>query len=235
MDPIQRIPIVQQVEEQIRSSILEGQYQPGDKLPAEMELCRQLNVGRGTVREAFRLLQAKGFVEIKPGRGAFVAQQKETLGDNIVDWLVQNEQELRSAIEIRTALEPMAARLMAQRCSNEELLRLEDLHRSFLLAVEDGDPERIGRLDEQFHSAIVEGSRNELLIHINSHVCQAMKVFRRKTFQVQQNAKNAIEPHTNILRAIYSRDPAQAEREMRLHLDKVQEDLTSNISSPAMA
>ena len=67
MEPISRVPIVQQVEERIRELIQEEQYQPGKKLPPEMELCQRLGVGRGTVREAFRLLQAKGVVEIKPG------------------------------------------------------------------------------------------------------------------------------------------------------------------------
>lgn len=73
-----------------------------------MELCQRLGVGRGTVREAFRLLQAKGVVEIKPGRGAFVAENPAERDIGAIDWLVENERELRDSIEIRTALEPMA-------------------------------------------------------------------------------------------------------------------------------
>ena len=214
MEPISRVPIVQQVEERIRELIQEEQYQPGKKLPPEMELCQRLGVGRGTVREAFRLLQAKGVVEIKPGRGAFVAE-------NPAD-----------SIEIRTALEPMAARRMAERCNTEDIRRLENIHRSFLSAIQEGDAAMIGRLDEQFHSAIVESSGNALMIEINSHVCQGMQTFRSKTFQVEQNVKNAVMPHSNIMNAILARDAAQAEREMRAHLDKVQEDLTQNIHAP---
>ena len=85
---------------------------------------------------------------------------------------------------------------------------------------------------EQFHSAIVESSGNALMIEINSHVCQGMQTFRSKTFQVEQNVKNAVMPHSNIMNAILARDAAQAEREMRAHLDKVQEDLTQNIHAP---
>lgn len=161
MEPITRVPIVQQVEDRIKELILGGQYKPGEKLPAEMELCQRLGVGRGTVREAFRLLQAKGFVDIRPGRGAFVAENfGEDEEASAVDWLVENEKELRSSIEIRTALEPMAARLMADRAPDEAIRRLEDIHRSFLQAVEEEDTVRIARLDEQFHSTIVEGSDN---------------------------------------------------------------------------
>ena len=55
MEPITRVPIVQQVEDRIKELILSGQCKPGEKLPAEMELCQRLGVGRGTIREAFRL------------------------------------------------------------------------------------------------------------------------------------------------------------------------------------
>ena len=154
MEPISRVPIVQQVEERIRELIQEEQYQPGKKLPPEMELCQRLGVGRGTVREAFRLLQAKGVVEIKPGRGAFVAENPAERDIGAIDWLVENERELRDSIEIRTALEPMAARRMAERCNTEDIRRLENIHRSFLSAIQEGDAAMIGRLDEQFHSAI---------------------------------------------------------------------------------
>ena len=126
----------------------------------------------------------------------------------------------------------MAARRMAERCNTEDIRRLENIHRSFLSAIQEGDAAMIGRLDEQFHSAIVESSGNALMIEINSHVCQGMQTFRSKTFQVEQNVKNAVMPHSNIMNAILARDAAQAEREMRAHLDKVQEDLTQNIHAP---
>jgi len=229
MQPIVRVPIVHQVEEQIFSLIQEGKHKPGEKLPAEKEFCQTLGVGRGTVREAFRLLQAKGVVEIKPGRGAFVAEKPQESDITAIDWLVENERELRDAIEIRAALEPMAARRMAERCNSEELQRLEEIHYRFLSAIEAGAADQIARLDEEFHSAIMEGSGNDLMIEINRHVCQGVQTFRSKTFQVEQNARNAVMPHSNIMGAILARDAARAEREMRAHLDKVQEDLTQNI------
>lgn len=232
MEPIARVPVVQQVENRVKALIDGGEYAAGEKLPAEMELCQQLGVGRGTVREALRLLQAKGLVEIKPGRGAFVAESRLAADMGAIDWLVQNEKELRDAIEIRASLEPMAARRMAERSDQEAVRRLEDVHRSFLNAVEEADPVRIARLDEQFHSAIVEGSGNALLVEINNHVCKGVQTFRAKTFQVEQNVRNAVAPHSNIMNAILARDADQAEREMRSHLDKVQEDLTENIKIP---
>ena len=232
MEPIKRIPIIDQVEGQIRQLVESGQYAPGAKLPTEMELCQHLGVGRGTVREAFRLLQARGYVELKPGRGAFVAERLP--GDELgtIEWLVRNEQQLHDAIEIRRGLEPMAARRMAEIGDAESVDALTRLHEEFLAAVEAGDPSRIAELDERFHSAIVAGSGNRLLMAIHRQVNQEIKTFRSKTFQVPQNVQNAVSPHSSILRAIQAGDAAAAEEAMRAHLIKVQEDLLENIGSP---
>lgn len=229
MEPITRVPVVQQVEERIRALIDEQEYRPGQKLPPELELCQSLSVGRGTVREAFRLLQAKGIVEIKPGRGAFVSEAPAA--GSAIDWLVENERDLRDFLDVRTALEPLAARRMAERCREEDVRRLADLHRSFLAAIEAGDSKRIGILDEQFHSAIVDSCGNSLMIEINTRVCAGIRTFRSKTFQVEENVRNAVRPHSNIMNAILARDADQAELEMRAHLDKVQEDLTANVAA----
>lgn len=67
LNSLKRVSIVQQVEQVIADRIVDGTYAVDTKLPAEMTLSKQLGVGRGTVREAFRLLEAKGLVEIRPG------------------------------------------------------------------------------------------------------------------------------------------------------------------------
>ena len=229
MEPIKRIPIIEQVEEQIRELIESDSCLPGEKLPTEKELCQRLGVGRGTVREAFRLLQAKGYVELKPGRGAFVALPSDEMG--AIEWLVLNEQQLHDAIEIRRALEPMAARRMAERRDENAIEALERLHAEFLSAVKSDNNKRIAELDERFHTAITLGSGNQLLISILQQVNQEIKTFRSKTFSVPQNVRNAVDPHNRILRTIQAGDADGAEAAMRAHLDKVQEDLLENITT----
>ena len=86
LNSLKRVSIVQQVEQVIADRIVDGTYAVDTKLPAEMTLSKQLGVGRGTVREAFRLLEAKGLVEIRPGRGAFVASDKEAGTEQTVQW-----------------------------------------------------------------------------------------------------------------------------------------------------
>ena len=136
------------------------------------------------------------------GTGAFVAENPAERDIGAIDWLVENERELRDSIEIRTALEPMAARRMAERCNTEDIRRLENIHRSFLSAIQEGGrgyDRPPGRAVPQRHRG---EQRNALMIEINSHVCQGMQTFRSKTFQVEQNVKNAVMPHSNIMNAI---------------------------------
>lgn len=233
MEPINRIPVTQQVEERLKQMIESGAYGPGCKLPTEMELCQTLGVGRGTVREAFRSLQARGYVELRPGRGAFAADRLPSDELGTVEWLVRNELQLHDAIEVRRALEPMAARRMTELGDPAAVEELAALHEQFLAAVAQEDIARIAALDEAFHSAIVAASGNRLLIAINQQVNQEIKTFRSKTFQVPQNVKNAVVPHSSILHAIRTGDSDGAEAAMRAHLDKVQEDLLANIGAPA--
>ena len=71
METVQRVSIVQQVQNRMLRLIEDGTYKPGEKLPVEKELCQQMSVGRGTVREAFRLLQARGLCGDQAWPGGF--------------------------------------------------------------------------------------------------------------------------------------------------------------------
>lgn len=226
MKTIERVPVVQQVVENLKEFIMTSGIQVGDKLPTENELCKQLSVGRSTVREAFRILQTSGFVEIKPGRGAFVARIKETDLNDIVEWFVENEVELKDCIEVRSAIEPLSIKLAIARCTAEDIEELQETHEQFVKAVEGSDVAAIAKYDELFHNQIVEKSKNILLMSINEKVSEWVHTFRSKTFQVHQNAENAVEPHTNIMNAIKARDVEAGELFMRKHIQRILEDLT---------
>ena len=79
MKEIQRMSITDSVVATIKDMILSGEYKENEKLPAEMSLCQSLKVSRTSVREALRVLQALGFVEMRPGKGAFRQACRQTL------------------------------------------------------------------------------------------------------------------------------------------------------------
>jgi GntR family transcriptional repressor for pyruvate dehydrogenase complex len=225
MAEVSRVPIVQQVVNSMKDYVAADGIEVGQKLPTEKEWCENLSVGRGTVREAFRILEARGLVEIKPGRGAFLVSKKELGQEELAEWFLQNEVELKDYIEVRSAVEPLCARLIARRASDSELEQLERVHQRFIRAVEEEDIAGMAKYDERFHKHIVECSRNKMLIFICKKIDECIRDFRLKTFQVPQNALNAIKAHQDIVDAIKARDEEVAELYAKRHISLINIDM----------
>jgi GntR family transcriptional repressor for pyruvate dehydrogenase complex len=225
MAEVSRVPIVQQVVNSMKDFVASDGTEVGQKLPTEKEWCENLSVGRGTVREAFRILEARGLVEIKPGRGAFLVSKKELGQEELAEWFLQNEVELKDYIEVRSAVEPLCARLIARRASDSELEQLERVHQRFIRAVEEEDIAGMAKYDERFHKHIVECSRNKMLIFICKKIDECIRDFRLKTFQVPQNARNAIKAHQDIVDAIKARDEEVAELYAKRHISLINIDM----------
>ena len=101
--------------------VVEQQLQPGEKLPNELELAQQLRVSRATLREAIRTLADRGVLEVRRGRGTFVSQQVEEIGDFGFSSLEQVRGQLRDLFELRSMFEPRCAALACRRAAPEEL------------------------------------------------------------------------------------------------------------------
>ena len=112
--------LVQRTADRLYSQITaEGRLGPGDKLPNEVELSRQLGVSRATLREAIRTLTAQGVLEVRRGKGTFVAQGLEALDPFGLGTLDQVRVRLRDLFELRSIFEPPVARLACQRATEE--------------------------------------------------------------------------------------------------------------------
>ena len=228
MKAIEKISAVQQVESGIKEYILRGDVSIGDKLPSEKVLCEDLQVGRGTVREAIRLLQAKGYVEVIPGRGAFVVQKEEIGSQRLAKWFRENEIELKDFIEVRMAIEPLATKLAISRCTDKSIQKMRDIHERSIIAAENKDSAELALCDEQFHTCLVECSNNKLLISINKQILRSLIVFRGNTFRIQANIEKFIPAHSAILEAFEKRDIELGERMMINHLEWVYADLETS-------
>ena len=150
MKSIEKVSVVGQAESEIKKYILSDTVKIGDKLPPEKTFCEEMGIGRGSVREALRLLQAKGYLEIIQGRGAFVVRKEELGKEEMASWFEDNEVELRDVIEVRMAIEPIAVRLTVDRHTPKELQRLKDIHRRTVEAACNHDAEQMSILDEKF-------------------------------------------------------------------------------------
>lgn len=222
MREIQRISITDAVVDSIKEMIETEEYKVGEKLPAEAKLCEMLAVSRTSVREAIRVLQALGYVENRPGKGAFVAANHV---DEVTMWYEVENPRFTDFMEVRMAMETLAVRLAVERSSEKEVAELEEVHTSFVEASDKKDMIRMIMLDELFHTKIVGITKNQLLININAQLLEAFRAYRTESFMNEEVYKNAIEPHARILDCFRKKDAKRAVEEMREHLNITTNDM----------
>ena len=176
---------------------------PGDVRLDERQLASDLGISRTPVREAMAQLEREGFVRSVPRRGIYVVRKTRA--------------EVIELITAWAALESMAARLITQNATDEEIATLRSMFAKF----ENG--ELHARLDEysevniEFHQAIIRMSRNRVLIDLAENLFTHMRMIRRKTIGEEDRADRSIRDHMNIIRAIEARDTERAEDLVRNH------------------
>ena len=154
MKAIHRVSITDAVVESIKESIESGEYQVGAKLPTEAGLCAEMKVSRTSVREAIRVLQALGYITIKPGKGAFVSEQA-LLPKNAKPWYEAEGAEYSDFMEVRFVLETLAVRLAVERATALQVEELAEVHHSFCEVSKKRDMTKLIILDETFHTKIM--------------------------------------------------------------------------------
>ena len=161
---IARNPVYQQVADQIRAAIVEGNLGPGDPLPTERELCAQLGVSRASVREALRSLQAQGLVSAggnSPARTVVTGSLAGPLKEALTDLVRLQRVPLADLVELRCVLEAAAVRSAVGRRQPEHL---DDARRALQQMLAPGTSvEDFDGADVRFHIAIVRSSGNEAM------------------------------------------------------------------------
>src|SRR5262245_58665882 len=149
--------------------IVSGELKPGDPLPPEEELTADFDASRTVLREAVRVLAAKGLVEARPKTGTRVRRREEwnILDPDVLSWRVSashDPQLYAEMTEVRLAIEPIAAHLAATRMTDDELAAVEEAYAAMEAAV--GDQDAYLAADLRFHDHILVGCHNELLAHL---------------------------------------------------------------------
>ncbi|MCB2079084.1 MAG: GntR family transcriptional regulator [Novosphingobium sp.] len=203
---VQAQSLVDIVAERIEAAIISGQLEPGAKL-SEQGLATSLGVSRGPLREAIRRLEGRKLLERTPNIGVRVAQL--SLSD------------LNEILQVREALEGMAAGLAAQRMSDEDiavLARLLEGHGK-QKSVREGKGYYQDSKDFDFHFRIVSGSGNERLLQmLTGDLYYLLRVYRYRSSTKPGRATEALDEHKAIVAALEKRDPKAAEEAMRAHL-----------------
>lgn len=205
--------------DELRERILSGEYREGTPLPPERELVVQTRLGRTTVREALRILQAQGLVRIRTGRngGAFVQHPGEESVASTVELLIRGRRmRLVSIHETREAIEPSCARLAALHRTDTELATLDAANEA---TVAGGSLEEFLQANVDWHVGVAAAGHNEILTGMMTALSRAIFAATRTEGFVNDEVRAiTVRAHRSITRAIRDRDPDAAVRRMGRHV-----------------
>ena len=215
----QNVPLSQKVEEQLREAILQKIYNPGDRLPSELELVDIFGVSRSGIREALRILAGQGLVDIQGRNGAYVAEFDSSQAVKPFASLILQKcgnQALLHLIQARRMLEPANARMAALNRSEQDIRDLEENYASMSGAV--GDTERIIQLDIKFHTMLANASGNPIVPIIMEPIFLLLPKLIATNFTLQSHRHISMAQHEQILERVVSADPEGAYRAMLEHM-----------------
>lgn len=203
---------------QIERAIFAGDLRAGDRLESERELAEQFSVSRITVRDALRVLEARGLIRVKVGAtgGAFVAESNvDHVTESISTMIALRQMTLSELAEARTVVETATAQLAAERADDIAVRRLSDMVEQGRKVVREQLPHTQASMD--FHVALAEAARNELL----SATVRAYRDLLIQTLHDMRDVRSARatqRAHEEILEAIRARDGDATRKLMLDHL-----------------
>ncbi len=197
--------LTHQVTYQLGAAIVRGEYGVNDPLPTEAELCEQFDISRSVIREAVKMLTAKGLISSRPRQGIRVQPNNRwnMFDEDVLEWTLSSRPSLdllREFTELRIGIEPEAA-ILAARKQNRE--RIADVEKALLRmeAAERGNDDPL-EADIAFHTAILIASENRFFIQLRSFIQTALRVSIASTNQMKGVAVASEADHRTVYEAI---------------------------------
>lgn len=209
-------PLPQVIADKIIDLIESKELLPGERLPSEQELMRELNVGRGTIREAIKSLVSRNIVEIRRGVGTFVAEKTGVVEDPLGFSFIDNKNKLvKDSMDVRLLLEPSIAKWAARNATDSEILEIIELSHKIEMAIL--NDEDYSDLDVEFHTKIAISSRNLVVKNLIPILNMNIRSLIDVTHAVLK--EHTILSHKKIANAIKERNEEMAEQLMREHIE----------------
>ena len=209
--------------------IVKGELEPGDTLP-DNGVLDEASVSRTVVREAIKVLAAKGLVESRPKVGTRVRPRRDwnLLDPDVLAWQIEAGPDghfLEQALELRRMIEPAAARLAAERATDDQITALYEAYEEMLAAGDDLDA--FMAPDLRFHSLLLEACGNELLEHMSEIFTAVLRTVFAYSSSSSSAYPRAARRHRAIVEAIEARDPDAAEQAVLRLIDDTKRNLSS--------
>ncbi len=222
------VRLYESVTEQIINLIKNNELKPGDKLPPERELAEKLSISRGSLREAFRVLESRGLIKSKPGGGRFIREiSKEAIIDTENVILNLEKSSILELIEAREIFEVKIVELAAQRATDDDIKSIEKalIRMDEELVIENKDEENNEKteLDTEFHLAIARASHNFVFVNIMRLHLDLLKDIRERTRRIPGRRDQLKREHQAIFQGIQEHNDKKAALAMLNHLRKIKE------------
>jgi len=221
---VKPISVTDRVIEQIRDLIINETLKPGEPLPSEEKLAAQMGVGRGTIREALRVLICLGFIE-RQGKVTSVSPNvNKRLSPRDIIESFKKHHDVMEMIELRKIIEPEASAYAALRANPKEIEAIEEAYR--LMIKYENEIELFIHQDNLFHLAIVQGTGNSVLLDIMKGIQRLMEQNQALILKKSKHIKpRSLEFHGKIYSAIKEGDADLAKRFMLDHIIDIEEEM----------
>ncbi|MBU5638872.1 FadR family transcriptional regulator [Geomonas sp. Red69] len=231
--PIKPKKVSTQIAEQIRSSILAGEFNPGEKLPPERELAELFGVSRPSVREALNILTSSGLVETYQGGGTLVRSLVENSAAMPLTELIRIDGDRAlDVIEVRKGMESWTAWYAATRALPEDIRRIEAVIEGMRKNLE--DLKHSEDFDAHFHMLVARATHNVVWSHMMQSIFEAMQEFQRDVWRAvyltEEDQQLLFNHHLKVYEMIRDRNPDGARDAMLEHLDFAQKRCSAYVS-----
>lgn len=216
--PIKKSTVVDKIVDQLLGKIINKTLLPGMKLPSENELAESLGVGRSSVREALRVLEALDFLE-KTKDGPVICSPGSEF---IARWLGINiavkQIPFSELLEVREVIEVALAGFAAKNIDDSGLSKLKSLTDKMQESANNNDVDTYIKANVEFHVTIADAANNSLLYQVMESVRQALFNFQREIYHSPEVHIASLEQHSSIYKSIKERDPDGARKAMHEHI-----------------
>ena len=207
MNKIQRVPLQHEIIEYIRNYMQEQALKPGDKLPSQSELMEMMGVSRTALREAIKTLEAKGVLEVKNGKGVYVAEDfKEALCNQLS--FTKEKEDLIQMLEVRGALEREMLKMIVQKASDEELAELGRIVEVLMDKYRRGV--RQNEEDEAFHNMLYRLCHHAMFEQMLDFLHNQMKHMWQFPLNMKDPFTATIPLHEELYKALCERNARKA-------------------------
>lgn len=229
----------QRMTHELGKAIVAGQYKAVGGLPTEADLCQQFGISRSAMREAVKMLSAKGLITSRPRQGIRILPEEQwnMFDTDVLKWILESNPSLhllKEFLQMRMAIEPEAASLAAKYANQEDINRIEKAITK-MTAAKAGLEDPL-QADIDFHISILYASKNRFFIQLREFVQTALNVSIRHTNQLKGDHLKGItvgdiDAHSKIFYAIQKGQPERARIAVAQMIDEAQALIETSLTS----